>query len=205
MPDFLQDTLWMRLKQVADQGFAIICGVNTSAQWAAKTSFDPNWIAAYQEGAFMETDPVLAFSCMGRGAARWETLLRGKLHDRLRESAAAHGLSHGTVYTNIVDGIKCAVSAAHSKAQLDADEIAALQDITTTYALTAPRPRRLPRDAHALRYLFLLANGARSDEIRERLALSPRALTLLKRTALELTGARTLAQAVYRARVNNMI
>lgn len=194
-----------RLLGVADIAFTAGCGLNTSASWGPNTTFPADWVRTYMMEGYQSIDPVLKYSCEGRGPINWRDLPTDDANRIVLEHAKEFGLRNGTVFANIVQGLKCSISVCHSKETLDDAEIAVLEEYTVIYATMTPRKSVPPKDETRLRYLDLQSNGATGEQIQNCLKLSARSLAELKKDAVAETSTRNLPHAIYSAMSANLI
>jgi len=193
------------LEQVADVAYSVGCGLNTSASWQPKSTFPIDWIKVYMERGYQKIDPVIKFSCEGRGALNWRDLPSTEESRKFLEHSGEFGLKNGTVFASVVQGLKCSVSVCHSKETLTDAEIEILQEYTIAYGSMYPRKNASPRDEVRLKYLNLQGNGASGSQIQTALGLSARSLAELKKDAVAEMSAKSLPQAISSAMSANLI
>lgn len=199
------DEVTQQLLQVADVAWTVGCGLNTSKSWAHSSNMPMAWLNVYVRNRYELDDPVLKFTCEGRGACNWRDLPMTDKAQAVMEDAKGYGLKNGTVFANLVGGVKCSVSACHTKESLTEDEIDILEEFTIVYGTMNKRKGNPPRDELHLRYLDLQANGAPPNQAQMSLGLSARSIAELKKDAIAEIGANGLPDAISAAMVANRI
>ena len=188
-----------RLLEIADVAYTAGCGLNTSNPWGAVTTYPPSWLQIYVKEGYQSIDPVLMFMSKGSGVINWRDLQGDDASLAVMERAKEFGLNHGTVYSNLSQGLKCSVSVCHSKETLSDAEVDVLKEYTTVYGTMKGRIGTPPRDEQCLRYLDLQANGATAKDVQSKLQISARSVAELKKDAILSMEAQSLPQAISKA------
>jgi DNA-binding CsgD family transcriptional regulator len=185
-----------RLAALADKGFALAIGITGGIPRGAMTTYPPEWTAEYFARGLTETDPVVKWAALHRGAINWRDIPRDAAGQQSMDLARAHGIENGTSISIVHNGEKAVLSLCHSKPDLTSDEIAEATAALLVVAQMSPPSPRVPPNQKELVYLRKLAEGLNDQEIGDELGLTLRAVRERKKKAISEMGATNITHAV---------
>ena len=165
-------------------------------------TYTEEWLKLYDERAYALRDPIVFWGLALTGHARWSAI---RLADpfSIFGQAARHGLKYGVVFSTGPLTSRSIVGLARSDREYTDAEIGDIAPIVARLHTAAEPPTGLTKaQIEALR---LLANGDRHAAAAARLGISESALKARLQAARSRLGARTTAEALKKARDNQLL
>lgn len=191
-----------KLDQFAEAGYFLALHIRFTSPVMMFQTYDQSWLDHYSENGYVLRDPMTAWSFSTTGATRWSNRRVPDpfgIFKKAREFGLKFGatISHGPIQSRTV------CSIARSDREFSDAEIADLSAIVTTlHDLSDPRGRLTVAQTQALK---CVADGMRHAAAADVLGISESALKLRLSAARERLMARTTAEAIQKAKDNNLL
>lgn len=183
-------------------GFALGLHIRFASPHIMVQAYDHAWVDKYTTEGFMLCDPTISWGIATTGAVRWSAIGFPDPHNVLGQ-AAEYGLRYGVCISIGPKSSRSIGGFAREDREFTDGEIDALHEEMRHLHDAATPPERLTHaQEEALR---LVASGCRYAEAADRLCISESALKARLKSARDRLSARTMAEAVQRARELNLI
>lgn len=186
----------------AQAGYFLALHIRFTSPVMMFQTYNQEWIDHYTESGYVLRDPMTAWSFSTTGTTLWSNRRIPdpfNIFKKAREFGLTYGatISHGPIKSRTV------CSIARSDREFEADEVVRIAEIVARlHDMSDPRQRLTPAQTQALK---CIADGLRHAAAAEKLGISESALKLRLSSARERLLARTTAEAIQRAKDNNLL
>lgn len=186
-----------RLNRLAPKGYALGLHVRFASAHIMVRTYPAAWIETYTERGYMLCDPLVSWGFGSEGAIRWSEMNYPDPHNIMGQ-AAEHGLkfgvavSHGPISSRSIGGF------ARDDREFTDSEIDQIHQTVKLLHRESTPPESLTAGQHHA--LSLIAKGYRHAEAAALLGISGSALKARLKSARERLFARTIAEAIQRAK-----
>lgn len=190
------------LTQLAPSGYYVGVHIRLAAPLMTFMTYSQDWIDHYTNQAFAMRDPTIAWGFATTGATRWSEM---QIPDPfgILDQAAGHGLKYGLTLSCGLISSRTIASVARSDREFDDEEMARiLSVIERLHEMTEPPESLTKAQIEALR---LIAAGDRHAAAAAKLGISESALKARLVSARQRLMARTLAEAIQRAKDSRLL
>lgn len=191
-----------KLDPYAESGYFLALHIRFTSPLLFFQTYKREWADHYSERGYVLRDPMTAWSFASTGVTRWSDK---RIPDpfRIFDEARKFGLNYGATVSCGPILSRTVASIARSDREFTDDELAELKaQIKILHDLSAPNAMLTKAQSEALR---CIADGHRHAAAANILGISESALKLRLSTAREKLMARTTAEAIQRAKDNNLI
>lgn len=185
------------LGRISPKGFSAGLHIRFASPVLYMRTYDEAWTKVYDENAYALRDPLVFWGLGGKGSTRWSAI---RLPDpfNILGQAREHGLIYGAVVSHGPITSRTIVGIARDDREFTDEEIADIVKIVEDLHSAAAPPTELTRaQKEALR---LLADGDRHTAAATKLGISESAFKARLQSVRVRLGARTMAQALKKAR-----
>ncbi|TYB88496.1 autoinducer binding domain-containing protein [Oceaniovalibus sp. ACAM 378] len=191
-----------KLDDFAEAGYFLALHIRFTSPVMMFQTYDQAWIDYYHENGFVLRDPMTAWSFSTTGTTRWSNRRIPDpfgIFKKSREFGLKFGatISHGPIKSRTV------CSIARSDREFEDDEIIKIAELVAVlHAMSDPHQRLTKAQSQALK---CIADGMRHAAAADFLGISESALKLRLSSARDRLFARTTAEAIQRAKDNNIL
>ncbi len=188
--------------QLAPAGFAVLVRIRNGRPMHIENRYDAEWQSHYAKQSYYLRDPLIAWGLGNTGYISWDD---PQIVDPagVVEDAKAHGLNYGVTIATGCDEVRSFAGLARRDRPFAPaecrDAVKALErlhnDSTATLKLTEAQ----------LEALRLVAAGERYTRAAALLDISESALKARLKSARQVLGARTVAEAVHAAKARGLL
>jgi hypothetical protein len=203
--DRFYDQILGRLKAIADNGFAMIIGLNDPRPRGAVTTYPIEWSQYYIINDLFSRDPVIQWAIANSGTLNWRDIPMSDTDKEVMETARQFGLVNGTIHAQNFLGEKVAISASHKSSELTPSEILEISAAVAALSVLTPKNPSPDSEVKLLKFLQLSSLGYTGAELEEAMSLGSSALRRVKSQAVDLLQARNLPHAVSLAKDSGLI
>jgi LuxR family transcriptional regulator len=191
-----------KLDDYAEAGYFLALHIRFTSPVMMFQTYNREWIDHYTENGYVLRDPMTAWSFSTNGSTRWSNRRIPDPFGIFRK-AREFGLKYGATISQGPIKSRTVCSLARSDREFTDQEIVELEALVATlHDLSDPRQRLTRAQTEALK---LIADGHRHAAAAEKLGISESALKLRLSSARERLMARTTAEAIQRAKDNNLL
>lgn len=191
-----------KLDAFAQAGYFLALHIRFTSPVMMFQTYNPAWIDHYTENGYVLRDPMTAWCFSTNGTTRWSNR---RIPDPfgIFKKAKAFGLTYGATISHGPIKSRTVCSIARSDREFEDDEIAGIAEIVANlHDMSDPRQRLTKAQTQALK---CIADGLRYAAAAEVLGISESALKLRLASARDRLMARTTAEAIQRAKDNNLL
>lgn len=202
---FDQRTLDDELKKLdtyAQAGYFLALHIRFTSPVMMFQTYNPAWIDHYTENGYVLRDPMTAWCFSTTGTTRWSNR---RIPDPfgIFKKARTFGLNYGATFSHGPIKSRTVCSVARSDREFEDGEISQILDIVSNlHDMSDPRQRLTKAQTQALK---CIADGMRHAAAADSLGISESALKLRLASARDRLMARTTAEAIQRAKDNNLL
>lgn len=190
------------LARVAPNGYYVGLHIRLAAPLMSFMTYPQAWADHYTEQAFALRDPTIAWGFSTTGAVRWSEMTIPDPFGILVQ-AANHGLRYGVTLSCGPISSRTIASVARGDREFSLAEIAKVQTLVRQlHEMTEPPEFLTKAQIEALR---LIAAGDRHAAAAAKLGISESALKARLLAARERLMARTMAEAIQRAKDTRLL
>lgn len=190
------------IARVSPSGYYIGLHIRLAAPMMAFVTYPQGWIDHYTEQAFALRDPTIAWGFSATGAARWSEMgIPDPFH--ILDQAAKFGMKYGAVLSCGLISSRTIASVTRPDREFTQDEIdRVLVGVQRLHDMTEQTESLTKAQKDALR---LIAAGDRHSAAAAKLGISESALKARLLSARQRLMARTLAEAIQRAKDSRLL
>ncbi|WP_108482995.1 autoinducer binding domain-containing protein [Oceaniglobus ichthyenteri] len=191
-----------KLDPYAEAGYFLALHIRFTSPVMMFQTYDPAWINHYTENGYVLRDPMTAWSFSATGTTRWSNR---RIPDPfgIFKKARQFGLNYGATISHGPIRSRTVCSMARSDREFEDHEMAELARLVAIlHDMSDPRQRLTKAQTQALK---CIADGMRHAAAAEFLGISESALKLRLAGARDRLLARTTAEAIQRAKENNLL
>jgi len=191
-----------KLDAFAQAGYFLALHIRFTSPVLMLQTYNTAWIDYYTENGYVLRDPMTAWSFSTNGTTRWSNR---RIPDPfgIFKKAREFGLNFGATISHGPIKSRTVCSIARSDREFEDDEIVQIAALVgILHAMSDPRQRLTKAQTQALK---CIANGMRHAAAADFLGISESALKLRLSSARDRLLARTTAEAIQRAKDNNLL